>query len=990
MPPLPPDMDLDSLGAASLAGPDGSAQDLTIPEDLSFLFEQQQPGVGDYAMDPQGNMALVTVEDDLLPSAGSPQHTNNLAEEVDEEQLASIATTLIDLIDEDIESRRPWTDRYRRGMEMMGLLKDEVDDGPFPGSATAVMPIISESTVQFWARALSEQVPSDGPVKGKVMGKAHQAQVQRADRVANYMNHDLMVVDRGWYADHSRMLFALPVQGSTFKKTYRDHGQGRNVGEYVAAEDLICNYTFTSLDTAPRYTHRIWRTKNEVRKLQVAGIWRDIELGGPTHEELPDETDIKIEIQDFEANSTDNQIDSRHEIYEVYCELDIPGHEELDAMGKPTGVALPYIVTIDRFSEKILSIYRNWKEQDPLKRPRVCFTQYQFIPGFGFYGLGFFHLIGGLQEAATGALRVLLDGAATASLQGGLVSKDASLKDERLIIEPGVYKQVDASWEDLQKAFYTPPFREPSPALFQVLGFLVQRAEKFSATTETMTGAGDPKGSPVGSVAQLIEQGAKVFSTVHRGLHRSLGEELRLRFDMIQEYLPQEGYPYDVEGAHDGIMAEDFQPGVSILPVSDPNIFTQAQRVAQAQAVYDLAQQNPNLIKLPVALRRVMEAINVPDIDELMHEEQPPPPMDPISEVQALLRGEPVQAYPDQMHTAYLQHYAAFMSNPEFGANPQVAQQIGPAAVALIGQRLAYAWATHARALGAQAPMLPPPMQGQADQAGGPMQPGQEPGMPGGNPSSPGMQQMPPEQIAQIAAQIAPQMAQVPGMPSLDAQAQNEERELKQAEMQLKQHDAALKMQDAELKKQQAMVDQESKFADLELKRQEMLNRQEEERLKWEQMQLDRAMKEQEMAYKAREAELKVQVEEAKTQAKLYAEQMKMQQEEERHQQAMALEVQKADIERQKMAQEAAFKSAEAEDRRKQQDTDNKRADRESESNSSVAQSLAGVVDRLSTQMSAPKSIIRDAKGNIVGVGSGSSDGGGSSKSKAKKKGADK
>jgi hypothetical protein len=923
------------MGAASLAGP-GNGSALQLPEDLSFLFEEQAPGVGDYAMDQMGNMALVTVEDDLLPAAGSPEHTQNIAENMEDSELAAISNQLIDLIDEDIESRRPWTDRYRRGMEMMGLLKDEIDDGPFPGSATAVMPIISESTVQFWARALSEQVPSDGPVKGKVMGKAAQAQLQRADRVATYMNHDIMVVDRGWYADHSRMLFALPVQGSTFKKTYRDHHLGRNTGEYVAAEDLIANYTFTSLDTAPRYTHRIWRTKNELRKMQVAGVWRDVDLGGPTHEELPEETDIKIEIQDFEANSTDNQIDSRHEIYEVYCELDLPGFEEKDEMGRPTGVALPYIVTIDRFSEKVLSIYRNWKQEDPLKRQRVCFTQYQFIPGFGFYGLGFFHLIGGLQEAATGALRVLLDGAATASLQGGLVSKDASLKDERLIIEPGVYKQVDASWEDLQKAFYTPPFREPSPALFQVLGFLVQRAEKFTATTETMTGSGDPKGSPVGTTAQMIEQGAKVFSTVHRGLHRSLGEELRLRFDLIQEYLPVEGYPYDVEGVHEGLMAEDFAPGVSVLPVSDPNIFTQAQRVAQAQAVYDLAQQNPQLIKLPVALRRVLESINVPDIDELMVEEQPPPPMDPVSEVQALLRGEPVQAYPDQMHTAYLQHYAAFMANPQFGGSPEVQQHVGPAAVALIGQRLAYAWATHARALGAQAPMLPPPMQGGEAQAGPPMQPGQGQGMPGENPSSGPMQQMPPEQIAQIAAQIAPQMAQVPGMPSMDAQAQGQAEQAKAQAVQAKtQADVQAKQTDSQLKIAKQQADMQMKADDHQAK---MELEQQKAAL---QLQLEQMKAQVQLEVEQMKAQSKAQIEQQKADVAMAQASYKMQADAERSQMERVQQADQMEMDRQNMMMEGAAKSAQLQQQMDHNEQSMQLKAKESESRTSAMKSQA-------------------------------------------------
>lgn len=975
MPPLLPN-DID-LGAALPTNP---ADPALTDDGMGFTFEERVPGLDEqYEMQPDGNLVLVAPEDDLMPATASGWHTENLANEISEEELASIANNLLDLIDDDIESRRPWTERYRKGMEMMGLIPDEADDGPFPGSSTAVMPIISEAAVQFWARALAEQVPSEGPVKGKVLGKSTLAQEKRADRIAGFMNYDMLVIDRAWYEDHSRMLFALATNGTCFKKTYREHNLGRNVGEYVAAEDFICNNTFSHLDTAPRYTHRIWRSQNELRKLQVAGVYRDIDLGKPSLDESVEERDLKSEIQDFDGEA-DRSIDARYELYEVYCELDLPGYEEVDESGNPTGVGLPYIVTIDRQSEKILAIYRNWREPDPLKRPRVCFTQYTFLPGVGFYGLGLFHLIGGIQQAATGALRAIIDGSATASLQGGFISKEASLRDEELVVEPGVFKQVDATAEDLGKAFFNPPFKEPSAVLFQVMGFLVQRAEKFAATTETMTGGQDPKGSPVGTTAQMIEQGQKVFSTIHRGMHRSLADELRQRFDLIQEFLPQEGYPYEVDGAHNGLMAEDFAPGVSVLPVSDPNIFTQAQRVAQAQAVYDLAQQNPDVLKRDLTIRRVLESINVPDIDELLIKHEPPPPMDPISEIEALLRGEPVQAYPDQNHLAHLQHYAAFLANEGFGANPKVAEQIGPQAAALVGQRLAYAWATHARALGAPAQLLPPPMQAEG-QAGGQMA-GQLPGQAGQPIDMQGnVQQAPPELLAQLAAQIAPQMAQVPGLPSPEAAAQQAEQQTKQMELQIKQQDLQLKQADGQLKMQMAQVDAQAKMVEQELKRQEMLLKQKQAEMAQIQSQIDAEAKQQEMLLKQQEVEMKRQMEEQRLMQDAAIAAQQMQHEDERHQQSLIKEDEKMALERERMASEMAFKASEQEDKRRQAEDESMRNSAKQEQDGSIAATLADVVGRMSTS----KRIVRDDRGNIVGVESVMEGGEGQAKKKKKK-----
>lgn len=731
---------------------------------LSVLLQENLPGTGMFALDEAtGDMALMAPEDDYMPANPPNGHQTNLAADVPPAELARIADTLLNAIDDDIESRSPWVERFRRGFEAMGLTQDEIDDGPFPGASTAVMPIISEAVVQFWARALAEQVPATGPAKGTVLGKSNQQLLGRAKRVADFQNHDIMNLDRSWYADHSRMLFALPYTGSCFKKTTRDHELGRNSGIYVQAEDFICNYAFTDLESAPRYSHRIWRTRNQLRKLQVAGVYLDVSLSDAPVEDLSEESKIKIDATDFDSGAQGRIGDNRHELFETYTDLDLAGFEDRDETGQPTGVALPYVVTIDKHTQKVLAIYRNWKADDPLKRAQTCFTKYDYIPGPGFYGLGLFHMIGGLQQAATGALRAIIDGSATASLQGGFMSKDASIKDQNLTLEPGIWKQVDATAEDLNKAFFTPPFKEPSPVLFQVMGLLVQRAEKFAATTEMQTGTENAKNMPVGSTVAMLEAGSKVFSTIHKGLHKSLQEELRQRYNLIQAYMPAEGYPYDVEGNHEGIMAEDFAPGVTVIPVSDPNIFSQTQRVALNQAIYELATQNPDIIERRTAVRRVLEGLNAPDIDDLMIAAEPPPPMDPVSEIQSLLRGEPVQAYPDQVHQAYLQHYWAFMNNPQFGGNPQVQQQIGPAAIALLGQRLAYAWAEHVRAMGVPAQMLPPPMQPEQGAPPVPNQPQQ---------GLPQEQQVGPEQIAQMAAQIAPQLVSVPGLPNPQAQSE--------------------------------------------------------------------------------------------------------------------------------------------------------------------------------------------------------------------------
>lgn len=966
MPPFLPEDDFmpfgqdDMLGRPQLPQGIGPGQDpLAVggPSDGmgDMMMRVQHQGMpSGFKMGPNGLEEIFepTNDEDALASGSTPEFRKNLAEDLDEETLTKIGRDICERLEKDVEDRGPWAERFKKGLEMIGVKASAMDDGPFPGATQVVHPLISEAIVQFWARAMGELVPSEGPVKSKVLGRQSQQQNQRADRIQSYMNHELMFVDDGWYQEHSRTLFAVPYQGCAIKKIYHDETYGKNLSVYVPAEDFITPPGYSDMMSMPRFAHRIWRTTNQIRRDIVSGTYRDVELVPPEEEELSDEAEGRIESGD-QTHSGEEETSRRYELLETYIDWDLPGYED------EAGIELPYIITVEKSSMKVLGIYRNWKETDSLRRKRVCFVKYGYVPGFSFYDFGLLHLIGSLQEAATGALRCLLDSGATASLNGGFVAKDANMKEQRLAIEPGVWKPVDATSDELAKAFFTPPTRDPSPALFNLVGFLTDRAEKFAATTELMTGETNAK-APVGSTIAVIEQAAKVFSTIHRGLHMSMAEELRLRYELIQEHMPVGGYPYDVDGQHEGLFEADFAPGVSITPVSDPNIFSSAQRVAIAQAVYQLAGENPDIIKRPVAVRRVLEAIKVPDIDELMIENEPPPPMDPISEIQALLRGEPVQAYPDQMHVAHLQHYAAFLQNQGFGAHPQVMEQLGPQVMALVGQRLAYAWATQAREAGAPAPLLPPPI----------APPGAAPqGPPGamqqlGGPGVPQQPQVPPEVITQMAAQIAPMMAQAQGMP-LPPQPEDPKAKAMEAEI-------AMKGEEMQLKKAQTEQDLALRGAQMQ---QEMAMRER-----------DAEMKAQELELKRYEMEAKSRIEDEKARRELerdeilnQREALKTQQEHDRHLQQMELEVQRLEIEREMakikaamMVEDQKAKKEMAESKEKEKGESAKHEKDESAKtnaqNGDLIKSFASTMEGLASALTSPRRVIRDADGRAVGV----------------------
>jgi hypothetical protein len=733
----------------------------------------------------------VEVEDEDVELADQGEFGRNLALDLDDDYLDDLGQELIEYIEGDIEERAPWRDRFERGLEQMGLVESDLDDGPFPGASNAVHPLLIEARTQFWARCMGELWPPDGPAKCKVEGQQSEPMLDRAQRVADYMNFEITVLDEGHIEEKSSMVWDLPLYGSCFVKTYRDMILNQNVGIYVPADDMIVPAEAKSLRTTPRFAHRMWKFPNEIRQLQQAGHYRQVELDDPRQEEQDEVQRLKDESQDVEPDGDDNT--NRYELFETYINLDLEGDEHVDEEGNKTGLERTYICTVERQTGKVLSIYRGWREADTQCRRRLYFRHYRFCPGQGFYGSGLFHLIGGLQVAATGTLRVLLDSAASASLSGGFVGRNANLKGKRLVMTPGTWETVDATSEDLAKAFFSPPVKEPSPALFNLLGFLTEQGKSYTSTTELMTGDQDPKGAPVGTTTAMIEQGGKVMSTIHRMMYQELGAELRDRYELNREHAPPDGYPYEVAGQQKTVYADDFAPGMSIVPVADPNIFSSAQRMALNQMVYQVAMESGGIVPLKKAIRRLFQGARVPDVDELVPDDPEPITYDPVGEIQAVLMGKPVKVAPEQMHVMHLKVLWAFMSNPQYGGNPQVQQQVGPPLLSIMGQHMAYAWATHARGAGAPVGYMDP-------------QSGQVVGGQGT-----------PEQIATMLAQIAPALATVPGLPAIDAEGEGKEGEsdkleIAKAEIALKREEHQQDMEMQKEKHQLEMAVQQSKL----------------------------------------------------------------------------------------------------------------------------------------------------------------------------------
>lgn len=533
-------------------------------------------------------------------------HYENLVDIIDDSKVKRLAEDIINWTRWDEDSRKDWSKREKEGLRLLGLSDRSDEPAPFKGASTVTHPLLVEAVTQFHARALAEIWPPEGPVKAIVLGDDDPDKLMQAQRVEDYMNYQYTEDMPGAFDEEDMMLFRLPISGSCFKKVYYDPICKKICSRLVEPSDFIAPFTATDLTTAPRYTHRYRQSNNTVKKLIARGYYTQIEVNDATNEasEYPE---VQDEIDHIEGKERVSQDDNRHTILECYVDLELEDSE----------YGLPYIVWVDRDEQKILRIQRNWKPNDEEMERRVIFAHYRFKPGLGFYGLGLLHLIGGLAESATGSVRALLDSAAFSNLQGGFRSRDVRLKGGDKPLSPGQWEEVDSSPEELKNAFFPLPYKEPSKTLFELLGYLDDRSQRITGSNDLMSGDANPN-APVGTTLALIEQGGKAFADILRRIHKAHRDEFRIVSELNSQYLSDEGYPYYTESGRKFIMASDFDDRVDVIPVSDPNIISNSQRIVQAQAVIDLYEKYPDKLDGTTAIRGILEAIRVTNVDELL------------------------------------------------------------------------------------------------------------------------------------------------------------------------------------------------------------------------------------------------------------------------------------------------------------------------------------------------------------------------------------
>lgn len=595
------------------------------PEYSQELFDhealsQMQAEMGDEGMLPE---ELEFLSQFQYQEKVNTEHYDNLAKFLDRKTLRKIASDVINWVDWDEESREDWEIRESKGIKLLGV-SDKTEGGAnFDGASRVVHPLLVEAITQFHSRAIVEMWPPEGPVKTKVMGEITPERTEQADRVQDYMNYLYTTSMPGAFEEEDQMLYRLPLSGSCFKKIYYDPLEDSLCSRLVEPSDFIVPYSACDLRTAPRFTHRNREQHNDVLKKIAQNYYHGETLDMPLNEEY-DYPRVREEIDHTEGkNRTQIDDDQRHTVLEMYVDLDLEGFEDKDK-GKETGIALPYIVTVNRDDQSVLRIQRNWRPKDELKKKRIYFTHYKFTPGYGFYGYGLLHLIGGLTNSATGALRSLLDAAQFANMQGGYKTRDARIKGGDTPIAPGEWREVDSSAEELKKAFFNIPYKEPSMALFNLLGYLDERGQRFVGTTENMVGEASNT-APVGTTLALIEQGSKTFTAIHKRLHEAHSKEFKILAELCSQYIPEDGYPYLSPGKESQIMSTDFDERVDVIPVSDPNIISSTQRITQAQGVYTLAKENPDKMDRDAAIKNMLKNLRVADVEEYMMGEEPDP-----------------------------------------------------------------------------------------------------------------------------------------------------------------------------------------------------------------------------------------------------------------------------------------------------------------------------------------------------------------------------
>jgi hypothetical protein len=772
--------------------------------------------------DPEGvKIGIDGLEIDLMPEedTSAAAFDDNLAEFIDESELGTIGSDIMALVESDISGRKDWTEMYVKGLEVLGMKYEERTE-PWIGACGVFSTLLTEAAVRFQSETIIETFPAQGPVKTQIIGAIDQLKEEAASRVKDDMNYRLTEEMPEYRPEHERMLFNLGLIGSAFKKVYYDPSLGRQTAVFIPAEDVIIPYGSSGARTAERVTHIMRKTENDVKKLQVAGFYRDVELGEPTQTH----TDVEKKKADEQGYSVTD--DDRYQFCEIQIDYDLPGFEDKD------GIALPYIITIDKGTNKILSIYRNYKEDDPLKLKRDHFVQYDYVPGFGAYGFGYIHLIGGYARAGTSLIRQLVDAGTLSNLPGGLKTRGLRIKGDDTPIAPGEFRDVDVPSGSVRDNIMALPYKEPSMVLAGLLDKITEEGRRLGSIAD-MKISDMSANSPVGTTLALLERQLKTMSAVQARVHYSMKQEFKLLKSIIRDYAPTE-YEYDPQYGDKRAKQADYDL-VEVIPVSDPNSSTMAQRIMQYQAVIQLAAQAPQIYDLPQLHRQMIEVLGIKNAEKLVPVEDDEKPRDPISENMSLLRGKPVKAFIYQDHDAHIAAHTSFLQDPmiaqQMGQNP-MAQQMSAAAQAHIAEHLAFLYRKKIE-----------------EKMGVPL---------------PAPDEKLPEdievQLSRLVAQASTQLMQQNMQQAQQAQAQQQAQD---PIIQMQQQELQIKMKDAAIKEQKVQGELAIKQQELQLKAQEAASRQGENpelaAAKMQQeMAMDRQTHEQEMAQRQQEFDQKM------------------------------------------------------------------------------------------------------------------------------------
>ena len=633
----------------------------SVEEDI---LKEQEEGSPVEVIETEEGGAEISFEPSAVNVEGEQDHFSNLAELLDDDILDPLGSKLTADYTDYRSSRKDWEDTYRNGLDLLGFKYTKRTE-PFRGASGVTHPVLAEAVTQFQAQAYKELLPADGPVRTQILGEETQPKQDQANRVKDFMNYQIMDQMKEYEPEFDQMLFYLPLSGSTFKKVYYDDLLGRAVSKFVPADDLVVPYSATSLDDAESIIHVLKISENDLRKQQVNGFYKDIDLQEPQMKT----DEISQKEQELEGVKQQKQ-DDIYTLLECHVNLDLEGFEEVDSTGEPTGIKLPYVVTVEESTRQILAIRRNYRAEDTLKQKINYFVHFKFLPGLGFYGFGLIHMIGGLSRTATSALRQLLDAGTLSNLPAGFKTRGIRVRDDAQPLQPGEFRDVDAPGGNLRDSFLPLPFKEPSAVLLQLLGVVVNSGQRFAAIADMQVGEGNDR-MAVGTTVALLERGSRVMSAIHKRLYVGLKQEFKLLAEVFKTYLPSE-YPYDVPGATRQVKVQDFDDRVDILPVADPNIFSQTQRISLAQTQLQLAQSNPQIHNLYQAYRSMYQAIGIKNVNAILPPPAPMQPMDPSVEHITALAAKPFQAFPGQDHRAHIDSHLNFMQTNMVRNNPTV------------------------------------------------------------------------------------------------------------------------------------------------------------------------------------------------------------------------------------------------------------------------------------------------------------------------------